>query len=221
MSIDGMPINAVQATIRNFLRVADTAPLLSLEVLSSEAPPAYVIPTFGVALVCMVLTNRMQRLGDLAAGTMVVIDERSWYPKHAKFEDPRVASLAEFIPANFRITKSMAQTIALFVDRRSMLSAPRRAELASILGDPLNRIFGFRPDTSPDLTICALYYREFYTANDQKSQETLRSNPSPIMTPSNIPTQSKTAEQTVASDAVANDKLIEPPTVVKEEHANR
>ncbi len=59
------------------------------------------IPTFVFALISMVLTRRMQRLGDLAAGTMVVIDEKNWYPKYAKFDDSRVASLAEFIPQSF------------------------------------------------------------------------------------------------------------------------
>ncbi len=129
ISIDGRPINAVQATIRNFLRVADIAPVISLEIFSPEMPPAYMIPTFVFALISMVLTRRMQRLGDLAAGTMVVIDEKNWYPKYAKFDDPRVASLAEFIPAEFRLSRTMAQAIALYCDRRIMFSPARRADL--------------------------------------------------------------------------------------------
>ncbi len=39
ISIDGRPINAVQATIRNFLRVADIAPVISLEIFSPKCLP--------------------------------------------------------------------------------------------------------------------------------------------------------------------------------------
>lgn len=166
ISVDGRPINAIQATIRNFLRVADLAPLVSLEILSPEMPPAYMIPTFFFAFVSMILTKRMQRIGDLAAGTMVVLDDRTWHPKKVVFEDPRVPSLAAHIPISFQMTRTMAQTIAHYVDRRLMLSPARRAELASTLAQPLLRIFGFREDTSPDLTLCALYYRDFMAINE-------------------------------------------------------
>jgi uncharacterized RDD family membrane protein YckC len=161
ISVDGRPINAVQATIRNFLRVADTAPILSLEYLHRDFPPMYAIPTFLVAMVCMILTRRVQRIGDLAAGTMVVVDERAWLSKGAKFSDPRIQALAEFIPAGFRMTRTLAQTVALFVDRRDRLSIGHRNEVAALIAQPLLQRFGFQSNTSPDLLLCALYYREF------------------------------------------------------------
>ena len=161
ISVDGRPINAYQATVRNFLRLADFAPMVSLEMFAAEAPPAYVIPTFLVSLFCMTLTSRFQRLGDLAAGTMVVVNERAWMPANVKLEDTRVVSLSEHIPPSFRMSPTLAKAIALYAERRSRISIGRRTELASYLSKPLLKQFNFRDDTSPDLLLCALYYRAF------------------------------------------------------------
>ncbi|AMV33312.1 RDD family protein [Pirellula sp. SH-Sr6A] len=161
ISVDGRPVNAFQATIRNLLRPADFAPMVSLEVFSSEFPPAYILPTFLCSLVCMVLTKRFQRLGDLAAGTMVVVNERSWVPTNIKLEDARIPSLAEYIPPGFRPSSTLAKALALYAERRARLPAGRRQELAAYLAKPLIHRFGFREDTSSDLLLCALYYREF------------------------------------------------------------
>ncbi len=161
ISVDGRPINAYQATVRNFLRLADFAPMVSLEMFAAEAPPAYVIPTFLVSLFCMTLTSRFQRFGDLAAGTMVVVNERSWVPANVKLEDTRVVSLSEHIPPSFRMSPTLAKAIALYAERRSRISIGRRTELASYLSKPLLKQFNFRDDTSPDLLLCALYYRAF------------------------------------------------------------
>lgn len=161
ISVDGRPINAYQATVRNFLRLADFAPMVSLNVLFDGAPPIQLIPTFLVALISMSLTARFQRVGDLAAGTMVVVNEASWVPYNIKLEDPRVASLSDFIPASFRMSSTLAKAIALYAERRDRISVGRRNELASHLAKPLFDLFEFREDTSADLLLCALYYREF------------------------------------------------------------
>ncbi len=163
ISIDGRPISAYQAVIRNLLRLGDMAPMLSFEIFNPDAPPVYRLPTFLVALICMLFTRRMQRLGDLAAGTMVVVDESTWQPQKVKFDDPRVAALSEFIPPSFRMSNSLAKTVALYVERRGRLAMGRRVELAANLAGPLLKLFDFRDDTSPDLLLCALYYRDFMT----------------------------------------------------------
>jgi len=161
ISTDGRPINAYHATIRNFLRFADFAPMVSFEVFSADAPPYYGIPTFLVSLICMTITSRFQRLGDIAAGTMVIVNDRTWITSNVKLEDPRVASLSEYIPANFRMSSTLAKAIALYAERRARIPIARRLELASHLARPLLKQFDFREDTSPDLLLCALYYREF------------------------------------------------------------
>lgn len=184
ISVDGRPINAYQATIRNFLRLADFAPMVSLELFNSDAPPVYIIPTFLVSLLCMTITKRFQRLGDLAAGTMVVVAQRSWVPPHIKFDDPRVESLSQHIPANFRMSSTLAKAIALFVERRSRIPNLRRQELAAYIASPLMQQFNFRDDTSSDLLLCALYYREFIAkdAFDDSRAYVLPTNiPQPIV----------------------------------------
>ena len=205
ISVDGRPINAYQATVRNFLRLADFAPMVSLELFSPDAPPMYIIPTFLVSLLCMSITKRFQRLGDLAAGTMVVVTQRSWVPPHIKFDDPRVESLSGHIPTNFRMSTTLAKAIALFVERRAKIPNVRRNELAANVAGPLMRQFNFREDTSPDLLLCALYFREFIAKDAfQDSQAYVPPPPSSpnttvLMTP-NVALQ--TSEATAAVSAL-------------------
>ena len=170
----GRPINGLQAVLRNLFRAADMMPLLSLEMFEptfigdlmeattgSRSVPAYVVPTFLLGLLTMTLTRRYQRLGDLVSGTVVVIEEKHWLTGVAKLDDPRAPSLAAYIPVDFAVSKSLARTLAMYVDRRRFFSEPRRREVAKHLGEPLVRLFGMPFDTSHDLLLCALYYRTF------------------------------------------------------------
>jgi uncharacterized RDD family membrane protein YckC len=159
LSVDGKPINGIQAVLRNVLRFADMMPMLSLQMVSDV--PMYAIPTFGLALVTMTMSRRYQRLGDLVCGTIVVIEERHWLTGVARLEDQRTAQLAGYIPMDFRISRSLARTLAAYVERRRFFSLPRRREVARHLAEPLLEQFGFPPDTSYDLLLCALYYRAF------------------------------------------------------------
>jgi uncharacterized RDD family membrane protein YckC len=168
ISVDGRPINGAQAAIRNLLRLADSAPMVSLQIFASEAPPVSIIPTFLVGLTIMVMTRRFQRLGDLAAFTMVIAEQRDFRSTLMKVDDPRAAALAEYIPADFRISPSLAKALSLYVSRRNYLSTSRRAELAGHLARPLIETFGFMSDTSTDLLLCALYLKAFY---GQKKEE--------------------------------------------------
>ncbi len=180
VSVDGRPINGVQATIRNFVRVADFFPYASTLTFTSESD-MFLIPTFLVAIVCMVMTRRFQRLGDLAAGTMVVVDERSWYPQKISLQDLKIASLAEYVPASFRMSASLAKTIALYVERRDSMTPRRREIAADILAIPLKQKFDFRSDTSSDLLLCALYHREFFGDPTKPSEADERSGASPLI----------------------------------------
>ncbi len=77
-----------RALIRNLLRIADLAPLAAVSDIAEDVPPIFLIPTGMIGLMSMVMTAGMQRLGDLAAGTMVIVDERSWRLPVAKVDDP-------------------------------------------------------------------------------------------------------------------------------------
>jgi hypothetical protein len=161
IDIEGCPITGKRAVIRNLLRIADLAPLAALSMVDEDIPPVFVIPTGMVGLICIILTPRMQRLGDIAAGTMVIIDEKSWRLPVNKIEDPRVAALASFIPGDYAISRSMAKTLAIYAERRHYLTPARRREIARHLTNPLIERFDFRDDIDADLLMTALYYRTF------------------------------------------------------------
>jgi uncharacterized RDD family membrane protein YckC len=148
LSDTGEPINGMQATLRNLLRAAD-----------------FFVPL--IALVVMSLNRKYQRLGDLVAGTIVVIEDRQWLTGVAQLEDPRAIQLAAYLPPNFVVTRSLARTLATYVERRRFFTPPRRREVARHLAIPLLNRFGLPPDTSYDLVLCALYYRTFIADRSQ------------------------------------------------------
>ena len=145
LSVDGQPINGIQAVLRNILRTLDIMPMGNCMV----------------GLVAMTMSRNYQRLGDIVCGTIVVVEERKWLTGVAKLEDPRVAQLAGYIPADFVVSRTLARTLSAYVDRRRFFSLPRRREVARHLADPLLVRFGFPADTSYDLLLCALYHRTF------------------------------------------------------------
>jgi uncharacterized RDD family membrane protein YckC len=160
LTVDGQPINGLQAVLRNILRTVDLYPMLSLEMFGLPAP-LYILPTFMVGLVAMALNRRFQRVGDLVCGTMVVIEERPWLTGVIKLEDERAAQLAEYVPPDFQVSRSLARSLATYVERRRFLAAARRREIARHLAEPLLEQWEMRRDTSHDLLLCALYYRTF------------------------------------------------------------
>jgi uncharacterized RDD family membrane protein YckC len=160
LTVEGQPVHGLQAVLRNVLRVVDMSPLLSVQALGGSTA-YYFLPTFVIGLVAMSLNRRFQRLGDVVCGTMVVIEERHWLTGVAQLEDPRTASLAEYLPADFRVSRSLARALATYVDRRRFFAPERRREIAGHLAEPLLRQFGLPRDTSYDLLLCALYYRTF------------------------------------------------------------
>jgi uncharacterized RDD family membrane protein YckC len=164
VSVDGAPITGMQAVLRNFLRFADLMPfaLVAFEQFSLE------LPTLQVGLVVMALTNRYQRLGDLAAGTMVVVEEPQRRHGVVRFNDPLMLRLADEIPRSFRPSRSLTRALSAYVERREMLPWPRRAEIARHLGELLCDRFGLPPDTSHDMLLCALYHKTFI---DDRGQE--------------------------------------------------
>lgn len=161
IDVEGRPISGRRALIRNLLRIADMAPMYAISNVAEGVPPIYMIPTGMIGLVAMILTRRMQRLGDLAAGTMVIVDERIWKLPVSKVEDPRVPALASFIPADYRVSRSMARALAIYAERRQYLTPARRREIARHLTVPLVERFDFRPDIDPDLLMYSLYYKTF------------------------------------------------------------
>jgi uncharacterized RDD family membrane protein YckC len=166
VTVDGKPINAMQAVMRNLIRTADTYPLVTpamfgIEFGDSPVFQSAIIPTFIMGLIVMSMNKRYQRIGDLVAGTMVIVDQRKATYGLIDVRSPAILQIAALVPPTFRADQEMSQALAHFVDQRPRLSDARRREIAAHLTEPLSKELGLPPHLDPDLLLQALYYRAF------------------------------------------------------------
>ena len=200
VDIEGRPVSGRSALLRNLLRVADMMPVAALSQVNEEIPPIFILSTGMLGLISMTCTKRMQRLGDLVGGTMVIIDERAWRLPVAKVDDPRVPALSAYFPGDYRVSRTMARTLAVYAERRHYLTPARRREIARHLTDPLISRFEFRPDIDPDLLLYALYYKTFLADSNTEEPDLgpLRGY-SPLARDANKPGAAD-ANKTIAAD---------------------
>lgn len=115
----GYPLAFADAVLRNLLRVADFLPvgyLLGVLVMSWD--------------------GRFARLGDRAAGTMVVIEDPVVVAPPIAIQPPPTAAELESLPPYVSLSLSERDAIELLLRRRD-LSPARRIELAGMLAPPL------------------------------------------------------------------------------------
>ncbi len=105
---NGTPIGWTGSMLRNLLRAVDSLPFF-----------------YGVALISMLLTRDFQRLGDLAAGTLVVYSEPSM-KKKIQIVDATPLALPILLNDNEQ------QAIINFAERASILPPARVTELADL-----------------------------------------------------------------------------------------
>jgi len=111
---DGTPIGWPSSITRNLLRAADMLPV-----------------GYGLGLVACLLQKQFKRLGDLAAGTLVVYRP---LPAKNRPELPKAAPLR--LP--FVLAVDEQRAVLDFAERHQQLSSARRAELAAIVAPVLN-----------------------------------------------------------------------------------
>lgn len=145
VSIEGQPITALQAILRNILREVDAQPFW----------------LYQVGLLTAILNDRFQRLGDLAAGTMVIVEQRRQLRGVAPMAEPEAVRIAAQITPTFQPSRSLARALAAYVERRRMFSRGRRLEIAWHVGEPLRQKFQLPADTDLDMLLCGLYRRAF------------------------------------------------------------
>jgi uncharacterized RDD family membrane protein YckC len=111
---NGVPVTPAASVIRNFLRIADFLPFL-----------------YAAGLITMLCNREFKRLGDLAAGTLVVYRdekrERVRLPTD-KVEKPPL-----------ELTEEDRLTLLAFSERAEDLSVARREELAGLLSEQSRR----------------------------------------------------------------------------------
>ncbi len=143
---DGLPISATQAVIRNTVGAVD-----------GLIPFCYL-----TGLASMLLTNRFQRLGDLAAGTMVIVEEKTWRPRIERTDkEPEVAALLPWVPLRVGAGSELSRALADYVKVRSRFGKARREEMAEPLARPIRLRYGLPAGSTADAVLCALYHRAF------------------------------------------------------------
>jgi uncharacterized RDD family membrane protein YckC len=105
---NGTPIGWPASLIRNLLRTIDFFPAF-----------------YGAGLVTMLVNRRFQRLGDLAAGTLVIYTE----PTHHR----RAAPTAPPLPPPVSLAVEEQRALLDFAERSGRLSPARVEELAGII----------------------------------------------------------------------------------------
>ncbi len=120
VTTSGRPIGWRAAALRNLLRAADLLPIAYL-----------------AGLVSMALTSRFQRLGDLVAGTMVVVAERAHAARPLALTPPASAHEVASFPEHVALDADERAAIELFLRRRHTLGRAREHELATMLARPL------------------------------------------------------------------------------------
>ena len=105
---DGTPVTPAASLIRNLLRVVDFLPV-----------------AYGAGLLCTLIDRDFRRLGDLAAGTLVVHVRPATQAREIPHRDP--------IPLPRPLPVAVQQAILGYGERSPRLSADRRTELAETL----------------------------------------------------------------------------------------
>jgi uncharacterized RDD family membrane protein YckC len=105
----GSPVTFGQAVVRNFLRFIDSMPFY----------------THAFGMVSCLASARFQRLGDLAAGTVVVYDRMP--------PQPAVAAMEQVppLPLPVSLTADETRALGLFLERAGLWPRARRIEIAN------------------------------------------------------------------------------------------
>ena len=121
----GYPLRPVDAVIRNLVRIADWLPVF-----------------YGIGVLVMLLNQRSRRLGDFAAGTMVVREGvRNPLPVMRRPDDT---------PLAIALSAADATLVRDFLVRRDGLDPTARADLAMRLATAVARRYGLAQENDAE-----------------------------------------------------------------------
>ncbi len=125
----GLPMNFTSAAVRNLVRTVDFLPIM------------YILGA--IVILC---SGSNKRLGDIAAGTLVVKERGEWMPESAAApapegteDSPRVKNIELITPDEFDAAKR-------FVERMPELEEKLRIELAARIAGPIMHRLGVEDD---------------------------------------------------------------------------
>ena len=117
----GLPIDLSCAAIRNLVRIIDFLPQFYI-----------------VGIISILCTHNSKRLGDLAAGTLVVKERKEWVgAAGAKPEAAPLEQAACSIPGIEMITSEEFDAVRRFILRKDELDARFREEVAARIAMPI------------------------------------------------------------------------------------
>jgi len=119
---EGYAIGFYEAMLRNLLRAADFVPLF-----------------YAAGFIAMISTSRLQRIGDIVAGTMVIREKRPELKGElAGLTDYDPFPMTEF-EHRFRPSERTLEAIETLFRRRLDLAPARVDEIATVLAEPMGK----------------------------------------------------------------------------------
>jgi uncharacterized membrane protein SpoIIM required for sporulation/uncharacterized RDD family membrane protein YckC len=163
VSDGGYSVSFAASAIRNLVRIVDMQPII----------------TYGVGITSILTTKQGKRLGDLAAGTLVVREQIvRWEPGSTGIREPEVgkreprtserreqtpaAEAATTVAPHARLTDDEFAVLERFIERRNSIDPARRDELAARLAERFVGALGdvSRADGRPGDRLFELYADE-------------------------------------------------------------
>ncbi len=129
---NGTPVDITSAIGRNFLRTADLLPFF-----------------YTVGLISMLMTRRMQRLGDLVFDTMVIDERRDWITRKGGLTAKAEPLARSECPKRFSVPERTLAVIERLFESDRIISDARREEIARPLSEALRQRLGYQ-DPPPD-----------------------------------------------------------------------
>ena len=140
INVNGTPLSSQQSIIRNLLRPADQFPAL-----------------YATGVMFMIFTRRYQRLGDLAANTMVVIEQRITSPSLSAVDVKATDAVYALLPRRMALDSSLKKSVQLYVEKRNKLPRALLVELVQPAVELLKVQLELPTETDVDALMCALY----------------------------------------------------------------
>lgn len=127
--VNGQPIGWLESAIRNILRAVDI-----------------LLGFYPLGLFVMFLSSRSQRIGDYAAGTVVIVERRRNVPMDkTRLRTTSKLNLPELALHISTLEAKQYQVIRSFLQRRQVMDKAHRRELARLLARRLMKRWGIPP----------------------------------------------------------------------------
>jgi uncharacterized RDD family membrane protein YckC len=123
--VSGRPVSVFEAILRNMVRVADQLPGI-----------------YAIGIISVFVTQRSQRLGDLAAGTVVVHEAVAMSGDAAQFTADARRAPASTQHGALKLTAEEISVIELFVRRRQQLDVFARERAARRIAERIRERLG-------------------------------------------------------------------------------